>query len=380
MIKVISGVTEEIDDVEDAAAELREQIRPEVNLRSNSLGILHCPPDFFSGEVPQRLHGAFGFPVVGCASPLGSVSGKGFHMGLSLTALTSDEAQFKTAAAGDITTENYQEAIGKLYTSLVEGRTDKPVMLFCYVPFLMTPGGGRIVEALGKAAPNIPVFGSVGISLKEKFAESYALCNDEVLSSGVVLAAVFAEKAPAFYTTVLKRDKILHLREQVSMAKDKVLISIGGKTYRDYMIANKLPVSGIIPFVFFCPDGTVLDRTCRDVTPEGYGIFTGEIPVNAEIALCTNITGESIIETSDELLGRIRENHGNIPGCLLYSCVSRMAVLGADRIRESALVQEHLKGKAFTLAYSGGEIYPQGLEDGRFVNLLQNTAMTACVF
>jgi hypothetical protein len=380
MIKIITGVTEETEFAEDAAAELKKQIRPDVNIGINSLGILHCHPDCFDGNLLREIHRAFGFPIVGGATTGVSISGSSLVSGLSLTVLTSDEARFSAAVSGELTAENGEAEIEKLYASLTEGQPEKPAMLLSYMPFFMPLGSGRILESLGKTAPNIPVFGSVAVSLKEKFAGSYAIFNGEVLSSRIVLAAVFTDKAPAFYSVSIKRDKVLPLRAQVSAAKGQILISVGDKKYKDYMEANNLPTSGVTPFVFIRPDGTLLNRTCLQVTEEGFGFFAGEIPVNAEMSVCTMLTADNIIETSGELLERIKNEQDDMSGCLVYSCLSRLFLLGADRVKEQSLAQKFLEGKAFGFAYSGGEVCPQFIEPGRTVSLLQNTSLVVCVF
>jgi hypothetical protein len=380
MIKVITGFTEEVDFVEDAAAELKAQIRPEVNLQAHSLGILHCHPDFFDRGLLGEIRNAFGFPVIGAAACGVSVPGKVLSAGLSLTVLTSGEARFSAAASGEINGENLDEETAKIHASLTGGGTEKPAMFLCYTPLLMPIGAGEILESLAKYAPEIPVFGAVAVSGKPRFAGSSAIFGGEVLANNrFVLAAVFTDKPPSFHALNPRRDKVLHLREQVSMAKGRVLISIGDKTYRDYMIANKLPVTGVTPFLFFLPDGTALTRTCIQITEEGYGVFAGEIPLNAGIAVCTSLLTEGgVLESTAGFLEALGKDQAG--GGLLYSCMSRLFIIGANRAGETALAQKNLEGRAFNMAYAGGEIAPLFREDGRVVNLLNNTSLIACMF
>jgi hypothetical protein len=57
-MKIVTAFTEEADLPDEATA----QIRPNENLLSHSLGIVHCHPDFFWGDTLKEIAGAFGFP------------------------------------------------------------------------------------------------------------------------------------------------------------------------------------------------------------------------------------------------------------------------------------------------------------------------------
>ncbi|GHV39081.1 hypothetical protein FACS189490_02090 [Clostridia bacterium] len=68
MIKVFTAFTEEADFADIALEEINEQIKPDTNLRSNSLGIVHWHPDFLTSDVLKAVADELPFPVLGCAS------------------------------------------------------------------------------------------------------------------------------------------------------------------------------------------------------------------------------------------------------------------------------------------------------------------------
>jgi hypothetical protein len=381
MIKVFTAITEEIDFPQDAAAELKEQIRPEENLLANSVGILHCHPDFFAEDMLRTLHDAFGFPILGSATAGVSGQGQGVSLGLELTVLTSDNARFSAAASGgEITGENCDEKIAELYAALTAGSTEKPVLLMPYIPYYVNVASDRILTALEKTTENIPTFGSMAVSLiNAQYEKSYALFNHEILTDRIAMLAIFSDKKPRFYTTTVGNDKTIPLRDFVTETDGRLLISIGNKKYKDYMTENKLPLSGSVPFLFYYADGTVVSRVCIDITPEGYGIFAGEVPVNTEVALCTLTSVDNIIKEVEEFMEGIKKKEPDMSGCLIYSCVYRMILLGVEKIKEITAIQQNLAGKPFGFAYSGGEIFPQSFEDGRTVNRVQNTSLTVCI-
>jgi hypothetical protein len=294
--------------------------------------------------------------------------------------LSSNEACFTTARSGKITEENCDEEAAKLYAGLVGGHDEAPAMLLLYAPFLMDVSPERALAALGKIAENVPVFGSLGISLKKGYTGSYPLYGGEALTDGLVLAAVFTREKPRFYSASIKHERIMRLNDPVTAAKGKLLISIGGKTYREYMETNGIGTGELSPYFFYGPEGSEIIRVCMAVTPEGCGVFTGEVPANTAIAVCTGVSKDDITETAAELLRRVNGECGEMSGCLIYSCMTRRLLLGADNNMELRAVRESMGGRVFNFVYSGGEVFPQILESGRIVNQLQNNTLIVCAF
>ena len=379
-MKIVTAFTEEADLADEAIAQLTAQIKPEENLLSHSLGIVHCHPDFFEGDTLKEITGAFNFPLVGCVS--GAISGTEelSGQGLSLTVLSSDEACFTTAHSGKITGENLDEEVAKLYAFLTRGQTEKPALLLLYTPFWMEVSPDHVLVSLGRQAENVPVFGSLGLSFKGGYPDSYPLYGGEPLTNGVVLAAVFTKEKPRFYSASFKYDRIMRLNDPVTATDGKILISIGGKTFREYMETNGLGTGENLPYFFYGPEGSEILRFCVTVTPDGSGVFAGEVPVNAAIGVCTWVSKEDVVETAAELISQVSGECGEMSGCLIYSCMARRILLGADKNVELQAIRKHIGDRVFTFAYCGGEMFPQFLENGKIINQLQNDTLIVCVF
>lgn len=379
-MKIVTAFTEEVDSADEAAAELIAQIKPEKNLRAHSLGIVHCHPDFFDRDVLRKIAEAFNFPLIGCASNriLGREDING--LGLSLTVLSSDEACFTTARSGKITEENCDGEMEKLYSALIQGQGEAPALLLFYAPFQMGVPLEHILVSLGKTAENIPAFGSLGLSFQDGYLSGDPLYGGEALADSVVLAAVFTKTKPRFYSASVKPDRVIRLNDPVTAAKGKILLSIGGKTYKEYLETTGIGTGEFLPYSFFGPDGSEIIRVCLEVTPEGYGVFTGEVPANAAAAVCTVISKEDIADTAEELLSRVSREGKDMSGCLIYSCMTRQIMFGTDKNVELRVVQKNIGDKAFNFAYCGGEVFPQTLESGRIKNQLQNNTLIVCAF
>jgi hypothetical protein len=239
----------------------------------------------------------------------------------------------------------------------------------------------HILTSLGKAAENIPVFGALALSSSDQFADSYSFCGDKVLTDGVVLAAIFTKSPPSFYSVSVKYNRIMRLKDPITEAKGKTLLSIGGKTFKEYMETDSSGAGEDLPYLFYGSDGSEIVRVCHRITPEGYGLFTGEVPPDAMIAVCTGVSKEDIVETATELFSRIKEECGETSGCLIYSCMTRRFLLGPDKNVELWAIQNVLgDNKALSFSYSGGEVFPQTLKSGKMINQLQNNTLIVCVF
>lgn len=379
-MKIVTAFTDEADLADEAIARLMARIKPDKNLLSRSLGIVHCHPDFFEGEVLKEIAQAFDFPLVGCVS--GGISGTEelSGLGLSLTVLSSDEASFTVAHSGKITGENCDGEMAKLYSALTGGRNKTPALLLLYAPFQMEVPLERVLASLGKTAENIPIFGSLGLSFRDGYTGSYPLYGGEALTDGVVLAAVFTKENPRFYSASVKHERIMRLNDPVTAVNGKVLISIGGKTYKEYMETIGIGTGEIVPYFFFGQDGSEIMRVCIAVTPEGYGVFTGEVPADTAIAVCAGVSKEDVAETAAELASQVKGECGEMSGCLIYSCMARRFLLGADKSVELRAIREHMGDRVFNFAYCGGEVFPQTLGNGKIVNQLQNNTLIGCAF
>jgi hypothetical protein len=64
---------------------------------------------------------------------------------------------------------------------------------------------------------------------------------------------------------------------------------------------------------------------------------------------------------------------------LMYSCAGRNWCLGMNPLAEHEKVKECLGDTPYHFAYSGGEIFPSRLADGRVVNHLQNDSLIICI-
>jgi hypothetical protein len=132
-----------------------------------------------------------------------------------------------------------------------------------------------------------------------------------------------------------------------------------------------------MPFIIYLEDGSILVRACFGSSEEGALILGGAVPVKSTIALGTmdfedviNSTGSKITEA----LATAKDG-----GLLMYSCGGRKLALGIYPMAEHEKAKECLGDRPYHFVYSGGEVFPSRLGNGRVVNHLQNDSLIICV-
>ena len=98
MIRSYSLATSEVDDLETAIREIREQVGA-VSLHTHSVGIVTCHYDFINNGIIQAMGAALPFPIVGITSFYQVTPQVRGLFELSITVLTSDDVRFAVAGS-----------------------------------------------------------------------------------------------------------------------------------------------------------------------------------------------------------------------------------------------------------------------------------------
>jgi hypothetical protein len=133
-----------------------------------------------------------------------------------------------------------------------------------------------------------------------------------------------------------------------------------------------------MPFIVYLEDGSRLIRACVGQTGDGGLIMCGSAPVNSTFAL-SSMNFDDVISSTD---GKVAEALSLAAGrgLLMYSCCGRNWALGVKTMAEHEKMKDRLRDAVpYHFAYSGGEIFPERLSDGRIVNHLQNDSLIICV-
>jgi hypothetical protein len=379
---MITAFTEEIDDSDIAVSEILEQLDVSRNLGANSVGLIHCYSDFVDTGVLKAISGKIPFDTLGCTTMSGSTSSGISQMGLTVTVLTSDDVRFVSGVSEPVT-GSVDAPLTELYNRITSGLSEKPVMLMPFIPFLFNVGGDEFLEKLDSLSGGIPAFGTVAISNEPDYSRIYTFYNGESYPASLALTALAGKADPEFLSVSLNEENILKKKAVVTGTSRNILQTINNMPAVKYLesigLAKDGDVMGIasMPFIIYLEDGSILIRACFGAAGEGALVLGGAVPVNSTIALGAMGFEDVINSTENKVSEALKAAKGR--GLLMYSCGGRKLALGMQPLAEHEKVKECLGDTPYQFVYSGGEIFPSRLSDGRVVNHLQNDSLIICM-
>jgi hypothetical protein len=385
MIKVLTAYTEEIDDVEAAVASLIEQLKPDKNFLKNSAALVHCYYEFIESGVLEALDKKLQFPIIGTTTIALGLSGTIGDMGLSLTVLTSDDVRFSAGIGDPVSSGEVEKSVTDLYKKVTMGFTENPVLVFAFPPLLRGEGQGGDVfaGALDKASGGgIPLFGTLPISNESGDRMSRVLYGGASYESSMALLACYGALKPEFYTVALTENALQAKRSRITGAKLNVIESINNMPTGKYLESLGLSASSLsyMPIAIYPGDGSKIFRAGLKILGNGGLLITGTAPRNAEVSF-SSIDDKDVIESTAALLKKIMQSKtADGGGVLIYACCSRFWILGPRWKEEPGKAALFINDTVpWHFVYSGGELFPSILANGKTVNNLQNYSVIVCV-
>ena len=379
MIKSITAVTREIDDIEAAVEEIVTALNIEENLLRNSLGIISCFSEFHETGVLKAICDALPFECVGATSVLSSADGETDQIIFIITVLTSDDCEFETIVLP--LTENYAETINEELSGLLSKREDKPTLMLSYFPIKNTVSGDMILDVIDNASGGVPLFGTMAIDHLPDYSTSRTIHNGDVYKEASVLGLIYGNVNYSFEIASLNEEKIGKQEAIITESNGSILIGVNEKSVLEFL--NEVGISrsvietglGILPLVVDHRDGTKpVARAVFALTPEGYAVCGGAMPVGATIAV-GRISMDDVLQTTENIVRHIDTAEGIILG---YSCMARYLAMGPDIDAEARKMCEITGGEQYLFSVSGGEICPLPNANGRLKNVFHNYTIVLC--
>jgi hypothetical protein len=391
MIKMLTAFTVEIDDREAAVSEILSQLDVENHLLKNTIGILHCYAEFLDSGVVKELCRRLPFDVVGGTTLSGSVNGKMDEMALTLTVLTSDDVCFTAGVSSSLFETDMSLAVSELYKRLAESFPQKPSMLMPFFPFLSQINSDDVVAKLNELYPNVPAFGMISVTGDPDYSGVCTIYNGEAYTASLALILISGAVDPRFYSISIQENIVLNRKIIITGVEKNILRSINNvpavRYFESIGIVEEGDVNGLIAMSLevHAEDGSRMTRAIVGTTTEDGGIvLAGSVPINASISFSL-LEKEEVLTTTEQKIREVAEiirndKDGKNRCCLMYSCVGRNWALGTENMEEHKRAVSVI-GDSFPyqFIYSGGEIFPSKLNDGRIVNLLQNYTLIICI-
>jgi hypothetical protein len=383
MIRMLNACTWEIDDVDAAVSELLEQLDLKNRVLKNSVGIISCYTEFIETGVVKAVCGALPFDTVGCTTLGNSTRGEcGLEL-LSLTVLTSDDVSFSvqsTAVKKDTMSADMKAAYDK-----ARGDRGDPALVLTIAPLITDLSGSDIFNILNAAAGSIPVFGTFSCDHTPDLKSSATIRNGEAYPNLLSVILLYGEVRPRFYVTSIRDSSIQKQYARITASEGCLLKEVEGISPRKYFESLGLGGIDILPTITVVVnyhDGTKpAARGILSITPEGYILCAGEIPVNGSLSVATLDIG-GILETAESTMVKVLSpdgEGGDVNGLLIVPCLTRSIMLGINGDEEMKKVVSLINGKyPYHIIYAGGEICPMEADD-RYRNRYHNCTFTVCV-
>ncbi|MDD6036560.1 MAG: FIST N-terminal domain-containing protein [Lachnospiraceae bacterium] len=391
-MKSITLFTEEIDDYEDAAAELKEQLEG-FELCKNTIGILYINADNDIAEMMNCFTEAFDFPLVGSTALAQLNSSTGYcDAGITMIVLTADDCQFDIGMAEGLTCENYEEQITAEYQRVkaISGADEK--LIIAYGGKITGSVGDDFIHVFDKLSNGVPVFGGLA-SDGFSFTKYFIFSNEKIDHFGLVFVLISGNVKPLFaceYSVSTENG----FSAVVTKSKGNMILELNRGKFLDVLKEEGVGSDNSDQFQFIgspftatleMEDGAKV-RVLRFLTiidqPTRSGGFLGGVPEGSGLGIAVinrDDVEKSVAEALRKLLEQMsKENEYKYSTFLFSSCGGRYLLLTKDRDAEARAIQtvlpENVSAAGF---YSYGEFAPVTMEDsGKSYNVFHNSTFT----
>ena len=384
-----AAFTVEIDDVEAAVAEIQEQLDVS-KFKTHNLGLVSALPAFIESGVVAALQEALPFDLVG-QSTIGASSAQSDDLDqLSLLVLSSDDVEFSIAVSSPITGET-TAPVSEAYGEASTAHSEKPVFILGYFPLLHTASGDYFLNAMNEASGGVPLFGCLAVDDTIDYHKSVVLYKDQSYSDQFVCVLFYGDVTPRYYVRGIACTKIIDEMGVVTSSLGSQLQTVDDAPVSEFLKGKGIEPNdkgefvGInsFPYLVDYNDGTEpVVRAMFAVTPEGYAVCGGDIPVGATLGV-SFFDGEEIKEGSKAMLDALATDIAaeGANAILVFSCIGRYFNLDFNTDAEAQFAHEAFdaSGIPYLFSYSGGELcpLPSAHESGSLINRAHNNTIIA---
>jgi hypothetical protein len=389
MVKTLVAFTDEVDDIEYALEQIKEQIDFDNDLLANSVGLVSCLPAYVESGVLKALSTALPIDVAGMTTIGTTASGSVDLTPLTLTVLTSDDVTFKAAWTEPIPSED-ANIIKDSFDKTRAGEAEEPKLIIVFAPLSMSVGGDFFNDAINEAGGGVPCFGALSADDTPDYHKSQVFYNSDTAPDRLAYIFVYGDVKPRFHLATISQDKISKDKGVVTKSQGVQLIEINDKPVSEFLISQGLKLNedgafdGVNSFPYIVDFGDGAESVMRvmfAVTPDGHAVCGGSIPEGATLSV-GYFDRDEILRSTDDAVARI-DIDSDTHGIIFFSCIGRYFNLDFDPDEEAKKVRESLDPKdvPFQFTYGGGELCPIPTIDdkNKLVNRYHNCTLVACI-
>jgi hypothetical protein len=271
-------------------------------------------------------------------------------------------------------------------TSRISGEAK---MMISIAPLHANASGDFYADTFTRISGGIPNFGMITIDNNMDYKEAKVISGGEAYLDRYAFVLIGGNVEPKFAIASISSERVFMEKGIVTESQGNQLRSVNGKPVIEYLENfgltknpdGTITAVNVFPFVVDYNDGTApVARVIFAMTPEGYAVCGGDIPVGATLSV-GHIDGDEVLSTTSEILQDVISSYE--PDCvLMFSCAGRYFALGYQQTAEIDIVQEIMSktGTPYMFAYSGGELCPVGSSGDplALTNRNHNDTFTLC--
>ena len=391
MIKSAALQTTFIDDISLACRDIKSQLDTKLGLLENTVGIVQCDPEFIERGIMPLLSEVLGFPLVGGTTISIATNDEIGNFIFSLLVITSDDVSFVTGYTRGLA-EDFNGALENSLSGAISASGGSPSLAFVFPTVTDNDNlpGDNYVEAFEAVCGKIPVFGTLSVNDSLLvFDRSMSVHDGKSFKRDLSYLLFFGDVNPRFFTATVPRHYNIIAEDAVATkVKDNLICEINNVAAYEYFESLGLAADGqLSKGVYFVPllvkykfgSRRPFVRALVGFNEDGHAILRGKIPENTLLGF-GSLLGNDILEATSKTTTQMAAEE-NVNAAIVFSCIIRRLNIGADDLKELAVVRDALKDKTPLLAsYSGGEIAPIGFDEkGDVQNAFHNYSLIACL-
>ncbi|MDR2108196.1 MAG: FIST C-terminal domain-containing protein [Coriobacteriales bacterium] len=384
-IRTFVAVTEEVDDIDDAWADISTQI-DFLALDSNSVGIITCYYDFIESGLLAELNERLPFETIGTTS-MSAASSKGIGVcQLILMVLTGDDVCFSTAQSAPLGKDDYRTALAQAFDDARSRLSCEPVFAISYLPYLHDISGAQMLQTLDEAAEGRPVWGGIASGVDMTYAFSTVLHNGSAKETVCSLLLIGGAVEPEFVVTSIPSRNVFESKALVTSSEESLIREINGIAAQEYFRSIGIQPDDhdttTIPIIVDSGDGSKPVALAMYGADENGAVLCGGFVPQGSTLSIAGIDREGILDTAQASLDELAalDKHS---GLLLMPCVTRYIMLAPNPEAEMELALKYLSATEpslpYYLGYAGGELCPVKAGDGKYHNRFHNFTFSACI-
>jgi len=388
--------TDEIDDLEQAAADLHDQLK-NFTIYKNTLGIVFCDVETDTEALAAELHKYFDFPIIGATAVALLTSSDGYKdTGISLLILSCNTCEYLADITEELNPENAEAEIKKTYARLKARLTQPEQLALIYAPQMTFLYGDYLVKYFDEADPTGKLFGGVA-SDNFELTQNRVFFNNISSQNRVVLVLIGGNIKPVFQQqySIIDDQGVM---STVTKSCDNIVYEVTEGKFLDVLNSKGMGIENTDAYLkFVCSvfeanievgngENITVMRDLRAVNMEDKSaIFLGNVPVGSKMRLCMlnkdNIAN-SVKRALEDVLAQIKQNpEHEYTTILCTSCAGRFLNLATEPEAEGKVCEALLPaGISLSGMYSYGEICPTYSPSGNCFNIFHNKTFTLVAF